>query len=101
MASLLRIYQETEGVDDEQLAAHLGLAVDRLPILALCREPRGDAPFFRQDIAEIADYTGTGVTNLAMFVRAAQGLRRMRASSDRSTGYLAAARDAETSTEEP
>ncbi|MEA2576276.1 MAG: hypothetical protein QOH93_3574 [Chloroflexia bacterium] len=71
MSSLMQLYREREGMDEEQLAAFLECDSDALPRLALCRRPR-KAPDFRGDIEAIATHTGADPTRLARLVRAAE-----------------------------
>ncbi len=71
MSSLMKLYREREGMDDEQLAAFLECDPGALPRLALCRRPR-QAPDFRGDIEAIAAHTGADPSRLARMVRAAE-----------------------------
>jgi hypothetical protein len=71
MSSLMQLYREREGMDDEQLAAFLECEHEALPRLALCRRPR-QAPDFRGDIEAIAAHTGANPGRLAKMVRAAE-----------------------------
>jgi hypothetical protein len=71
MSSLMKLYREREGMDDEQLAAFLECDPGALPRLALCRRPR-QAPDFRGDIEAIAAHTGADPSRLAKMVRAAE-----------------------------
>lgn len=71
MSSLMKLYREREGMDDEQLAAFLECDPGALPRLALCRRPR-QAPDFRGDIEAIAAHTGANPGRLAKMVRAAE-----------------------------
>ena len=93
MSSLMQLYREQQGMDDEQLAAFLECDAGVLPRLALCRRPR-QAPDFRGDIEAIAAHTGTNPISLARLVRAAEALEAL--AEGRGSGLastLIAARD--------
>ena len=95
MSSLMQLYREQQGMDDEQLAAFLECDTGALPRLALCRRPR-QAPDFRGDIEAIAAHTGANPTNLARLVRAAEALEALaeaRGSRSGPSSMLVAARD--------
>lgn len=92
MAGLLYLYQETEGLSDEALAQYLQCDMDALPRLALCRRPR-PAPQFRQDIEQIARFTGAKPFKLMRLIRAAESRQAFRATA--TTATLLAARDRE------
>lgn len=94
MSSLMQLYREQEGMDDEQLAAFLECDVDALPRLALCRRPR-QAPDFRGDIEAIASHSHASSARLARMVRAAEAAEAMHAARGRtsSSSLLMAARD--------
>jgi hypothetical protein len=95
MSSLMQLYREQQGMDDEQLAAFLECDTSALPRLALCRRPR-QAPDFRGDIEAIAAHTGANPINLARLVRAAEALEALaeaRGSGLGAASTLIAARD--------
>lgn len=99
MSSLMQLYREQEGMNDQQLAAFLECEAEALPRLALCRRPR-QAPDFRGDIEAIAAHTGANPTRLAGLVRAAEGLQALRegheagpTTPNTTTSMLMAARD--------
>lgn len=93
MSSLMQLYREREGMDDEQLAAFLQCDTDALPRLALCRRPR-QAPDFRGDIEAIAARAGADPSRLARLVRAAEAQESLRGGSGaRQASMLLAARD--------
>ena len=94
MAGLLAVYQEMQRMDEQQLAAELGCAPERLPLLGLCREPRRDQAQFAADVREIAGYAGAKIGQLARLIRSVDAARALR-SRRGDAGYLAAARDAE------
>ncbi len=96
MSSLMLLYREQEGMDDEQLADFLNCDVEALPRLALCRRPR-QAPHFRGDIETIAAHSGTDASRLARLVRAAEAVQAMRGAPNHAgtSSLLMAARDRE------
>lgn len=94
MSSLMQLYREQEGMDDEQLAAFLECDVDALPRLALCRRPR-QAPNFRGDIEAIAAHAQANSACIARMVRAAEATEAMKGARYEvsSSTMLMAARD--------
>lgn len=94
LAGPLKLYQEQEGLDDEQLAAQLGCDVEALARLALCERPR-PAPRFREDVARIARYIQADPLQLAMLIRAAETRASLTREKGMSSPTLLAARDNE------
>ncbi|HEY8742260.1 MAG TPA: hypothetical protein VIU62_04130 [Chloroflexota bacterium] len=95
MAGLLAAYQEMQRMDERQLAAELGCAPERLPLLGLCQEPRRQQTQFAADVREIAGYAGANVGQLARLIRTVDSTRALsKRSANADAGYLAAARDA-------
>jgi hypothetical protein len=93
MSSLMQLYREREGMDDEQLAAFLECDTEALPRLALCRRPR-QAPDFRGDIQAIAAHTNASPISLAKLVRAAESMEALgQARGAGPASMLMAARD--------
>jgi hypothetical protein len=99
LARPLALYQEQEGLDDEQLARMLGCEVEALPRLALCERPRS-APHFREDVERIAGYIHADVMQLAMLIRAAESREALRSGANAVSPGLLAARDNEGAEEE-
>jgi len=99
LASLLAIYQEQEGADDQQLAKILGCDLEALPRLALCQRPR-PAPHFREDIERIASYAQVQSLQLVRVIRSAEAIEHAR--QTQGTSFLMAARDhSEETTDKP
>ncbi|HYP38994.1 MAG TPA: hypothetical protein VEX13_01415 [Chloroflexia bacterium] len=94
LADLLFTYQETNGLDDEELTAFLECEVDALSKLALCRRPR-QAPDFKGDVERIAMYAGANGLQLAYLIRSAEAQAALRQSAGRAGPMLQAARDHE------
>ncbi len=69
LAGPLALYQEREGLDEVQLAAFLGGDHEALVRLALCRRPRLDPVYFRDDVKHIAAYAKVSPRPLARLVR--------------------------------
>lgn len=53
---------------DAELAASLGMAVDDLPRLGLCRRPEPSAPGFRDEVSAIARFAGCDPDRLAVLL---------------------------------
>lgn len=94
LACPLRLYAQTEGLDDNQLAASLGCEPDVLLCLRLCRAPAADATFQR-DIETIVNRFGVRREALIEAVRRGQVISQMRGDTPSQQGFLMAARDAE------
>ncbi|HLH63466.1 MAG TPA: hypothetical protein VKV20_17425 [Ktedonobacteraceae bacterium] len=92
LAGPLALYQEQEGLDDQQLAAKLRCNIEVLPKLALCERPR-PAPHFRQDIERIARYIQADVMQLALLIRAAESREALSSRQNAALPALLAARD--------
>ncbi|MGH9766424.1 MAG: hypothetical protein ACREAB_03240 [Blastocatellia bacterium] len=106
MAYALAVYQEQEGLEEEELAQALGIMPEMMSRLALCRRPDSQSPEFAAQVREIADYTLADEAHLANLLRQISGLERLArrgrgsAMVDESegaeplmTGLLAVARD--------
>lgn len=93
LASALKDYAEGEGLDDFGLAALLGCSVETLDPLRLCRRPRPDPPWFRQDVDRIVARFGVSASALAAIVRYADALVALRRPTPGEQGTLLAARD--------
>ena len=94
LAGPLALYQEQEGLSDEQLAKLLHCTIESLPTLALCERPRG-VPFFRSDVERIATYVHADVAQLARVIRAAEARIALQQRSNTNMPSLLAARDHE------
>src|SRR5579859_6599133 len=94
----LGLYQDQEGLNDQQLAARLGCSIEALSRLALCERPRS-APHFREDVERIAHYIQADMVQLAMVIRAAESREALRqhtaTTQDPARQMLLAARDNE------
>ncbi|MGH2459755.1 MAG: hypothetical protein ACRDIY_12900 [Chloroflexota bacterium] len=93
LASALKQYALSEGLDGRGLAAALACPVESLARLALCRRPRPNPPWFRQDVDRIARRFGANADALATVVRRADALARLRGIDADAPGLLMAARD--------
>ncbi len=94
LASALRQFQISHGLDEAGLAEVLGCSTETLPRLALCRRPSTDLPAFRSDVEAIAQRLGVRALQLAQMLRdvdSQQAIQSARGVS--STGMLMAARD--------
>lgn len=88
----LRRHRRTEKRTVSQLARLLGLSVEGLVLLSLCRTPRED--HFRDDVQAICHRTGAKESELARILRQEQGLARWAETSSPAEGWLMAASDA-------
>jgi hypothetical protein len=93
LASALKDYADGEGLDDSGLAARLGCSVQTLDLLRLCRRPRPEPPWFRQDVDQIAARFGVSAGTLAQLVRYADALAALRHRPVAPQGTVMAARD--------
>jgi len=78
VAAALHCYAESEELDVEELAKHLGCPPAALPQVYLCQMPRAEAPQFWQDVQEIAGRFALNADGLAEAVRHGQSVLRMR-----------------------
>jgi hypothetical protein len=96
----LRRHRRAERLRPIELARKLGLAMDGLVLLSLCRTPRED--HFREDLEVICRRTGADATALAQVLRQEQALARWaeqacppgQAQAPAAGGWLIAAADA-------
>ena len=87
-------HQQTEDLDEDQLAAKLGMTMDNLVLLCLCRTPR-DGAQFKQDVDAICQKTGVDRLVLKNLLRQEKNhLRWAQTPPPQAGGYLAAAADA-------
>jgi hypothetical protein len=77
-----------------ELAKQLGCEPNQITRLALCRCPREDVKWFRQDIKKIAAFARCNPTMLAQIVRKAMAIKSLSAcDTNQNTNTLLAARD--------
>lgn len=100
LASALKAYAESEGMNDENLARFLGCAPEALDPIRLCRRPAGEAPRFRDDVLRIAQHFGLHADRLAGILRRVDALAALRPGGAPPGGELRAARDREPDAEE-
>jgi hypothetical protein len=96
LASALKIYSLSEGLDDPGLATRLGCEMEALALLRLCRSP--DASRFREDIDQIVSRYQLDRTALLQAVRLGQTVLQLRRTHAGSEGTLLAARDGDDET---
>jgi hypothetical protein len=87
----LRRHRRTEGLTPGRLAARLGLSMEGLMLLSLCRSPRDH--YFQEDLAVVCARTGADAAALAQVLRQEQGLARWAGQSPPAQGWLMAASD--------
>jgi len=95
----LLCHRRHEGLKLARLARRLGLDMEGLVLLSLCRTPREVC--FTDDLEVICRRTGAGREALALLLRQEQTLYRWRAKPPVQQGWLAAASDAEPPPEPP
>jgi hypothetical protein len=88
----LRRHRRTENLTPSRLAARLGLSLEGLIVLSLCRTPRDD--HFPEDLDVVCRRTGANEMELARLMRQEQGLARWEQSPPPAQGWLMAASDA-------
>ena len=85
-------HQQTENLDEQQLADKLGILMDKLVLLCLCRTPRRDQ--FREDLDVVCRHTGASEEVLAQILRREQILHEWKeAGPPPASGWLMAASD--------
>src|SRR5262249_47556869 len=93
LACPLKLYQKSEGLGQDALAAVLKCSNDALLSVRLCRAPAGEAESFQDDIERIATRFSVDADALAEAVRRGQALFHMATSDPRVGRTLLAARD--------
>lgn len=94
LGALLAEYQSRSGLDDAALATELGLDIEGLARLRLCRPPRDDS--FAADLESIAARTGASALHLARLVRLTRSLGALSEAAPLDEGLRAARRTEET-----
>lgn len=96
LASALKDFAESENLGEAELAERIGIAVEALDRLRLCRCPDPASADFHRDVELIAARFGVSSSGLTQVIRRAVILRVFR---DASIGGLQAARDHEPTTD--
>jgi hypothetical protein len=94
LACPLKLYQKSEGLSEDTLAAGLKCSKEALLSVRLCRAPAGEEASFLDDIERIAARFSVDADALAEAVRRGQALFHM-TSGRNASGTLLAARDGE------
>jgi hypothetical protein len=94
LACPLKVYERSEGLNEDTFAARLSGSKEALLSLRLCRAPAGEDESFLDDIERIARRFSVDADALAEAVRRGQALFHM-TSAPTSAGTLLAARDGE------
>jgi len=92
LACPLKLYQKSEGLSEDTLAAGLKCSKEALLSVRLCRAPAGEEESFHDDIERIAARFSVDVDALAEAVRRGQALFHM-TSGRKPSRTLLAARD--------
>jgi hypothetical protein len=91
---------QAERLRPDQLAQLMGVSVDNLALLCLCRTPRAD--HFREDLRIVCERTGTREDVLAQVLRQEQTLHQWtEMGAPKPTGWLMAASDRSADSGEP
>jgi hypothetical protein len=93
LAHLLRLYADSETMNDERLALELGCPIESLVQVRLCRAPRVSGADFHADIERVATRFGVRVERLAEAARRGQVLSNLQTTSGSAAANLLAARD--------
>jgi hypothetical protein len=81
LACPLRLYAQTEGLDETKLLAALECSKETLTMVRLCRTPRAESEHFQKDIDQIVLRFPVNANVLAEAVRRGQVIMRMRQAS--------------------
>lgn len=92
LACPLKLYQKSEGLSEDALAAGLKCSKEALLSVRLCRAPEGEEQSFQDDIERIAVRFSVDADALAEAVRRGQALFHI-TSGRNASGTLMAARD--------
>src|SRR5437667_7374730 len=93
-------HQQTEQLQADQLAEKMGVPMDNLPLLCLCRTPRAD--HFREDLRVVCQRTGAREAVLAQVLRQEQALHQWtQTGAPKPSGWLMAASDRPAGSGEP
>lgn len=92
LACALKLYQTSEGLSDDALAAFLDCSKESLVSIRLCRAPEGEEDSFLDEIGRIATRFSVNGDALAEAIRRGQALFHM-ARRETGSGTLLAARD--------
>lgn len=96
LAHILAAYVRVENLDDDGLAAALGLDPSRLATFRLCRAPYLEPDRFANDVRRLAEAFGLDERRLARIVRRGQAAAQGPTVAGDGRGTLSAARDRDT-----
>ena len=83
----------SERLSWNELSSQLGIPLDGVATLSLCRTPRPD--YFQEDVLVVCERTGANVNELIRIIRQEQAMERWSQQKTESpTGWLLAASDA-------
>jgi hypothetical protein len=100
LACPLRLFAQSKGLDDSQLATWLGCSMQTLLPLRLCRAPVAESSRFLKDIERIAATYDVDEGALADAVRHGQAIWQLRQGQAGGAGTLRAARDGDANRKE-
>lgn len=106
MSYVLAVYQEQEGLMDDDFARELGTLPALVSRLAVCKRPDSSSAQFAEQVRELADYSLIDEARLADILRQVEAIEKLagrpmtlspkeleKQSGHSPTGFLAAARD--------
>ena len=90
LACLLKLYAESEGLNEHSLAARMHCSKQTFVLVCLCRAPMGDDEAFQDDIERIATKFSVDADVLAEAIRRGQAIFEMRRKTNASATLMAA-----------
>jgi len=90
LACAIRLYVESEGMGETQLAASLGCSREVLTQVKLCRAPAGEPKSFQADVDRIAARFGVRADVLASVARRGEVLLKLRPAQSTNAAFMAA-----------
>jgi len=90
LACPLKLYAESEGLNEDSLAARLRCSMETYVLVCLCRAPTGDDQSFQDDIERIVAKFSVDADVLAEAIRRGQAIFGMRRSTSAAATLLAA-----------
>src|SRR5947208_166836 len=100
LACPLKLFAESAGLAEREIATQLRCSVETLVRVRLCRAPLPESEQFRKDIARIAETYQVDALALTDAVRRGQAIWYLRQGQAGGAGRLLAARDSDVNREE-
>lgn len=93
LASVLRLYMDSERMNEAELSQLLGCTEEVLPHIQLCRAPRSEAEGFQEDVLRVAAEFNLDASALAKACRLGGVMRTMTEAKAEGLDAYMAARD--------